>query len=72
MTAKSEAIHVRLPPGTTDRIKQVLRGGEIPPAFIRFAIEEELTKRENTITRKKTDAAALARVASAISRDPPD
>lgn len=46
---KNETTHVRFPVGTTARIRRVLYGGEIQPAFIRTAVERELERREKEL-----------------------
>ena len=46
---KNETTHVRFPVGTTARIRNVLYGGEIQPAFIRTAVERELERREQEL-----------------------
>jgi hypothetical protein len=43
---KTEGITLRLEKGTADRIRKVLRGGEVQSAFIRHAVMKELERRE--------------------------
>lgn len=45
-TANSERFNARMPTGTSQRISRVLYGGELPSAFFRRAVENELQRRE--------------------------
>ena len=44
-----EVVNARLPIGTSERIDQVLNGGELRSAFIRHAVEAELQRRESAV-----------------------
>jgi len=42
----ADIMQARLPKGTFKRMDRVLKGGEIRPHFLRYAVEMELRRRE--------------------------